>query len=751
MRMHIISYFALYGALVAVIKAVWTDPNVPFLIKTRQDEIGLWQKEHVLPPLDTIKANEEQQQYYITDILNDNVMERRLAIMESSHIEDLGMLAYYALSNNNALENCIALHHNIYGCISYYEGYVILVYRPLLLKDKLQPAALRYLYHSLAQQTYKLVANFVTQNLGRYNTVLLVAGVEAGLHSQYHALGLIRKHPILGPLGNHVNSKGLVQVLTFNSPPSFTAANAEYFSLNPVHYINFQTFVSRVDSDFASIGRTVHCSLRISEYKHKATDNDITEKLFLGQNLEKMYRTGQMGDLVTGYITQNLGAILASQKDEVYIAITSASSKWNEERAYLLHEDLHECVASLEQTIQNSIKIKYKNAEKYKLAHGIASNWSLSKPLPECNGVVIGKEYKALCYLNMKQFAEYRIILENNILEDDNDATAHDAESITIYQTDTMFSHLCASKDDEIIEDYCPSEHRSIFTLSDTSMEQMKKGFTECLCDLFKSYPSLDSFSPFRYEPLSLHYSKHGGAVKKCTAKIVSSIDRFWNMYNSDKPMFLQLMTAPDRPNPESCQRNTLPVRVKEEDDSHWDKFLSSSREFNVEMIMETGHECSSTKVNQLWVSLLSFLKAKLEKRPQSSQFDCTKPQTLWHSPHFCPEMCRILHKFGFCERLYIDRSGLKVSLRGDNSYLSNWGMNMVPIMKTLVDPSYRDLQMLSIMKTQYDDWAVYGLNLQGKERNYYLVVFLEGAIYQEFKTLHQKYQIPQSPSNISQ
>ena len=112
--------------------------------------------------------------------------------------------------------------------------------------------------------------------------------------------------------------------------------------------------------------------------------------------------------------------------------------------------------------------------------------------------------------------------------------------------------------------------------------------------------------------------------------------------------------------------------------------------------------------------------------------------------------MCRVLENFGFCERLYIDKSGLKVSLRGDNSYLSSWGINNLPLVKTYVDPSYYNLQMLSMMRTQYDDWAVYGLNLQGKERTYYLVVFLEGEIYKDFKALYQKYKNPQNPSNTS-
>jgi hypothetical protein len=414
--------------------------------------------------------------------------------------------------------------------------------------------------------------------------------------------------------------------------------------------------------------------------------------------------------------------------------ISAGQARFRELRKQLPLVDLHSCNEALQDQLQTIIRNKWENSEKFAEKYGLSSNWSLGKEVI-CTPVLEISEKREIektapsldvsCAFGQYEFARYRLVITERLSQDSASKTDSWGSVVDSGQFDV---NPVADLDDEEagMEIQRPSP-KTLTVQSKRAVPEKKRSFAikQCLRDLFELQPGMQIFSPFHTDKSTklLTYSKWPYAQQSCQISLAEHAS-LKQLYTHQRSAYVSLMTAPHILNPESCQRGTDPVAIVESDNRSAEYWLSfSTGSLNINGIISDGQFQDSMTTVTVQQTLISFIRNHMSKAPALRQYDCSNAQTLWHSHHFCPKICRVLGRSNLCERVHISEKGMRVSLRKGGRA----GLNF--------DQSYIDYEVMHKMKKRFDDRATFVIRFIDQEGwNYFMAVFIEGEMYQALR-----------------
>lgn len=755
-----------------------TDPITLFHKKVREFE----QKNWLIEEPKELLSWEEPGHRYIQELGPDDV----------KIIADLALKIVYT-PDQKAPKNCKELLKSVVACEYEFnsKSYIVLGYRPLLLLKDLSEIGLRYVYHSLARLTYEPVSNFITDNIGTYKTVILTGGSHGGLLAHYHGAMLIRKHPILGPCQNYINKFGMVQILTFNTPPPFSTTAVEYFHPHSNQFLDFRT----INFPNEPVPLTVWATWARPIVSHCTLSKGKSNKDF--KSISEWYTTQSLGQLdpppssdgellASSIKAEELSKRMELLQETIGESVNLAPSVYDNHRILLENEALDECLIALQRSLKVKIDAKYQVSQEHteKLQLNQKDNWALPGTNLKCEFASIGRKPFAKCYFHEKLLVAYKLTVEAfkhhemgnyrgesshlslpTLVEDLDEKQKTDMEIASSQEekTEKLYPQVYTDVDnpeektsslsyktpvDQIdlklaqnLEKLGISPGSQSNLLTAKGKERDIQDFTSCLKDLFKTFPELKPLSPFSKKNLNLHYLTKNQLPGTCQATIVSSDTLLYNLYVQERQLYTGLMTGPGRQNPASCGAKTFPTLFSEHTNSkdYWEALIGY--EVKKKVNFDESYGILENEKSQITANILKFLAESVgTDKPYEMEYNCTEAATLWHSPTFCPWFCRIWHNSEFCRRVYIGSSGIKASVRGQNSaskFLDNWGINFKQVkglLRQTTDASYTNLLELSKLDTRLDHAWTMGFVLRIKSQVLYLTIFIEGSTLEEFK-----------------
>lgn len=612
------------------------------------------------------------------------------------------------------------LNFLMYAYLQDCQDYLVVIYRPLLLSQTLDPFELRLLYHRLALKHYTELETLVSSELNVGRRVLLVGAAEAGMVASYHALMLMRRNALISQLGKGINLKNQIQVLGFNTPPPFTHEAIQYYRLARHNYFYFATSAERTP-DFGYLGECFVHHLPASESSKGALSDpqeSYVQTYFNSQILRDLGRQEPFksattyNDKVKGEFTKQIALSLAGRRSA--LAVYKLSFQRHRERF------LYTCTRVLQQMLRGIISTRHRAAQSFVSKYSMLRNWTLGRDIKDVKCVIVDAESVNCMTLNGN---DPRIFATYHITRVEGDALG-----------ETVASHeITPSTDDE-----------HIASSLETPLDQ-------CLFDLFQAQPELKLISPFHRESsfqLKTSIWPYTTLVFKVRLADRQTLSR---LFTDDLSVFLRVMTNPAIENPLRCQKALTPspgVYDASTIENYWRPFVSflkNHQSSKTHAIVDRHLSSHRDIPDSVIFSVLHKYMDADDRAFQHRQYDCTDPQTLWHSYNFCPMACRVLNaSSNFCKRIYISKKGLKMSIRGASSseaVTSYFESSMIPgvsylssaIMSATRDKSLEELNFIKELKLDHPDRMAILLTVKRAEdgQTLYMAIFAEGEVRQ--------------------
>lgn len=689
--------------------------------------------------------------------------------------KEMKLLAGWALQivGGTLLDKFMMINQFIYVSVEAIKGYVVVILRPLLLAADMEEEELRLLYHSFADRNYKgLNEHLLTLEDLAERSILLVGATDAGLAATYLALRLIRKNPVVASVGGWYNRLGQIQVITMNSPAPFTPEAIQVYRLPQTNMLDFALEVPSQGFIYAGILQLCKPPIMLPSIPRVNDENRLIA-YFQGQALNIFNVDARFNVHFAQPSAKVLAKRLTSQQEKAQEGVVAATADFTPISDIHHQQDLDSCTNALKARLQQALASKmYEGGEFVKKFH-LDVNWAIS-PQVQCHQEhlsILSKrksgeeiaDIRVVCSLagtnGMSEFASYWLNIDQPSIMHTSKGQFNGEESLHPDEHSDHQLHLDKLQD-QVPMPLSPSNQRQPFqSLAHEGSSHLSGGSNRfldnlnfCLNALFQQQPELRIFSPFHSESSNvlLSFKVWPPAQRTCRARLISS-NALARLYDKDRTSFIALMASPAITNPVECQRATLPAAITKEQSGnsseYWLMFLEYVRNylhsdiFTVEqLVADYAFEKESDGAAFL-KNVFSILHSGLDKDAATSQYDCTKPEVLWHSENFCPKMCRVLVDSNFCKRVYIGESGLKMSLRGESAVHES------------VDNTKRQWEVLFGIKKRFADRDTIVLKLKSSPSNerhpsktFYAAIFLEGEQYAE----HAKNIFPDSgKSNI--
>lgn len=577
------------------------------------------------------------------------------------------------------------------------ENSVVIMYRPLLLNQKLDPYALRLLNHRLAAKLYPELEAIVSHSDNVGKKILLVGAAEAGLLASYHAIMLIRKCPAVGDLGGGKNDRNQVQVLGLNTPPPFTHEVLDIYRLATHNYFCFRPLTAK-DPDFGYLGELVPYVAVVESFEGTPPVTDAEIQVYFNlMNLNDL-NMNELAKYPIAYTNFEVRTEYSEQQTRCLLGLRAATTTYKPFFEAYPWRFIYVCAKMLQKMLKRMFLARNYDAQTFVSKNNMVRNWTL------------GNEVKFKCSVSIPDTVNC-MVKKGNVYH--IFATYHVVYTLKEAARENVHGSL------QGIKKVVPEEIQQ-------DGLQAEGAFQECLFDLFEAQPVLRILSPFhRDSSFQLKAEMWPHQPVDFNVKLMG-FKGLEKLLKDNHALFLQIMTSPTIDNPLRCQRNMLPVpgeydwaKIRE----YWGPFVTflsnhlTSKEYEV---LEF-HKPATLPINSS--QLFDVIHKNLDEFTLQNHFDCTDPQTRWHSLSTCPPLCHILNSSSeCCRRIYISASGLKISLRGAAKYGGLvWS-----------DTSLMELNFVKDLKLDEKDHAVILVTLKkvNDGKILYLVVFAEGQIY---------------------
>lgn len=674
--------------------------------------------------------------------------------------KDMKFLASWTLQivGGTSLDSFKTVNQFTYVSVEAIKGYVVIILRPLLLAADMGEEELRLLYHTFADRKYAELNEYLL-TLGDLaeRSILLVGATDAGLAATYLALRLIRKNPVIAPSGGWNNRRGQVQVITMNSPAPFTPEAIQTYRLPQVNILDFALEVPGQKFIYAGILKLCKPPVMLPSIPRVNDENRLIG-YFHGQALS----TFNIATHFNTYFAQPAAKVLAkrliSQQEKAQQGVVAATADFALISDIHHQQDLDSCRHALQARLQQALASKVYEGNEFIREFHLKQNWAI-EPQINC--------YQESFAIGLKGNSDESIpsvrvtcsfVGVNGVSEFASYLLNVDKPAMMYLSEDQVYGDKAVIRSDE------PSDHKPpLGNYQDQGLvpsnsfgqrqppqlshegpshlsgrNRLFEDLNACLAALFQMQPELRIFSPFHEESSSvpLSFKVWPLAQKTCRARLIHD-PVLHRLYEEDRASFVALMSSPAITNPIQCQQGTLPASITKEQSGnsfeYWPMFLEYVRNylysdiFTVEQLATDYTFERESDGAAFLKTLFSILHSGLSKDTMASQYDCTKPEVLWHSENFCPKMCRVLVDSNFCKRVYIGESGLKMSLRGESSVHES------------IDNTKRHWEVLFGIKKNFADRATIVLRLKSSSSNekhasktFYAAVFLEGRLYAE-------------------
>lgn len=673
--------------------------------------------------------------------------------------KEMGRLADWAfrIVGGSHLEGFRGINPFIHVSTDVMDGYVVIIVRPLLLAADMREDELRLFYHSFASRKYAELDRALSgiQDLSERG-ILLVGATDAGLAATYLALRLVRKHAVIAPLGRWINCHGQVQVITMNSPAPLTPGAIQVYRLPQGSMLDFALSPPNQDFTYAGILHLCKSPSMLPSISQVNNENSLVA-YFQGQELSAFNIEAHFNSYLSQPPPSVLAKRLAMQQGKAQQGMVAASADFVFIGDLHHRQDLDSCANALQARLQQVLTSKLYQGNEFVAHHHLKSNWALDgQVICSHDNFAISPEntfedrsvgFKVVCtFTNVRgtrEFASYWLTIDPPMME--QDSIDHISDGANMAQEVDHADHQplmdkppapSLKQADSFRRASFLQKPSSSMSGAATGRSRISEGLDGCIAALFEMQPELRIFSPYHKEStnIPLTFQVWPFEHRACRAKLAPS-SALHSLYEESRDLYVVLMTSPAIPNPIECQRGTLPATISGEDMGHsaeyWPLFslyvhnYLYSEAFAVEQLVTDYVFDKESDGAAFLKALFAILHSSLGRDIVANQYDCTRPEVLWHSSDFCPQMCRVLIDSNFCKRVYVADSGLKISLRGESSVHES------------LDDTKRQWEILFKMKKNFADRSTIILQLRASSKDkkypgklFYTAIFLEGDLH---------------------
>lgn len=639
------------------------------------------------------------------------------------------------------------------------DGMILYVYRPLLLPSTPTSSRIRLLYHGVADRYWEALKKDLSSIDISEKLIIFAGALDAGLVASYHAIRVIRQFKTIAIPGKFSNTEGRVRVVTFDTPPPFTAATVEFYGLRKEHFIDFRLATTFDDPAFTGLGQCMTIEFEIKRDKLPRIElNDIN--LIIANQKINQYDLNQLVQPQVKADASRLEDALAISMLRATAATNAAVQVFDDLKSRISCSNFAIGIEKLVSRIKEVVRSKYNAAEAYRISNNLAENWALNldqggslecriqKTLTEASVTV-------RCSINHHVVAIYQIDILNAVEESESDLRSRykSLEEIAVEQSMEVEEQSQAMPEGESRR--AESSLTVIKGLSDPTMDQTAeelerkleisgddsntpppssnaavslskdllqdvfttktKGIVQCLSDILQQRPELSILIPHANAG-PFYLSHHAQPYEKIdfAIRLLPESNSLVDLYH-ERFLFLSLLSGPDIRLPPSCYTSISPVPIPEEEFRRVQKLVISQQSEKVFQI--TGSSSPRITSNRYgkfrdWIVKHAF--ARFAAR-NNQMYDCTKAMTRSFHQSFCPEFCFVWPN-NFCQRVFIDNEvGIKFTIRNTSQ------------MSGVIDVSKMQMDEMSRMNLVYDNSEVVMVTIQdvSSKVNYYVAFFL--------------------------